>query len=172
MFSYIIQLTMTLLSNRAMIFVDSVPQREAMHHGEKKIELQMRRPRFQFLIFLILMFSHITQPLGFLHFDSMWWIWVGKYPPHDSGWKEWPKRVMMGVPGMCKWENHYQPTLQTGSDSSHQKSLRSLCHNCKTRIWVPSENRAFEWAYWIEVLERNQLIHWLTSTQRRYFDHM
>jgi len=41
---------------------------------------------------------------------------------------------MMSIPGMCKWENCYQPALQTGNDSSHQKRLRSSCHNHKTRI--------------------------------------
>lgn len=134
MFSYIIQLTMILLSNRTIICIDSIPQREAMHHGEKKIELQIRRPRFYFLIFLILMFSHIIQPLGLLHCDSVWGICVGKCLLRDSGWKELPKIVMMGVPDICKWKNHYQPVLQNGSDLSPQKSLRSPCHNHKTRI--------------------------------------
>lgn len=37
---------MSFLYYKAIIFIDSVPQREAMHHGEKKIELQIKRSRF------------------------------------------------------------------------------------------------------------------------------
>ena len=36
---------MILPSSRAVVFIDSVPQREVMHPDEKKIELQTGRPR-------------------------------------------------------------------------------------------------------------------------------
>lgn len=46
MFSYIIQFPMILPSSRAIVFIDSVPQREVIPPDEKKIELQTGRPRF------------------------------------------------------------------------------------------------------------------------------
>lgn len=50
---YIIQLTVIVPSPKAIIFIDSVLQREAVHYGKKKIELQIRRATFSFLIFPI-----------------------------------------------------------------------------------------------------------------------
>lgn len=136
---YIILLAVIFPSPRAVIFIDSVLQREAVHYGKEKIELQIRRATFYFPIFPICIFSHIIQPLDLLHCDSVSWVCVGKCPPHDTGLKRSTQRLLMGVPGMCKWENCYQPALQTGNDSSHQKRLRSSCHNHKTRIKILSE---------------------------------
>lgn len=108
MFSDMIEFTIISFFNSTIIFIDSVPQREAMNHSEKKIELQIRRLRLQFLIFLIHIFVHIVQPLGLLHCVSVWWVCMRKCLPHNTGPKELLKRIMMGVPWMCKWGNHYR----------------------------------------------------------------
>ena len=46
MFSYIIQLPVILPSSTDIVFIDSVPEREVIRCDEKKIELQIGRPRF------------------------------------------------------------------------------------------------------------------------------
>ena len=33
-------------SSTGIVFIDSVPQREVIHYDEKKIELQIGRPKF------------------------------------------------------------------------------------------------------------------------------
>lgn len=142
MFSYIIELTMIFLWNRAIMFIDSVPQGEAMHHGEEKTELQIRRPRFSFLIFFVHIFGHIIQSLDLLHLIQRRSVCMGKCPPHDTGPKELPKRIPKSLPEMWK-----PATCQTRSDSSHQKRLR-LSHKPQTRMWILSENRAFKGTYW------------------------
>lgn len=95
---YIILLAVIFPSHRAVIFIDSVPQREAVHYGKEKIELQIRRATLYFLIFPICIFSHIIQPLDLLHCDSVWWVCVGKCPPHGTGLKRLNPKTTDGCP--------------------------------------------------------------------------
>ena len=175
---------MIIPSSRAMISLTQFLKERQYLIVKRKLNCRSEDPGSSSNIFY-LYFSHTIWPLGLFHYESEWWVaQENVHFPVILDWIDLTKRVMMDVPRMCKWEKHYQLTLQTGNDSSHQKRLRSSCHNHKTRMKILSvkiqmggqgkeqEIKAFKWVYWLEVLGRNQFIEWLVSTYRHYFDHV
>lgn len=153
MFSYIIELTMIFLFSRAIMFIDSVPQGEAMNESWWK-ENWTADQKTQVLVpdifraFIWSQNSILRSPsldsakVSLYGKMSTPWYWTKRVTQENT--EESPRDVHMGKPA----------TFQTRSDSSHQKRLRPS-HKHKTRMWILSENRAFKWTYWTEVLGRN-----------------